>query len=376
MNFEFSEEQNLLREQAQSFLAKTCPLSTVRKVLEGKQAYDEATWRGMIDLGWTATAIPEAYEGIGLGYLELCVLAEELGRTLAPTPFSSSIYLAAEAILHFGSDAQKRRYLPKLASGEWIGTVAVAEGPGPVGPSRLRTKAAGDAISGTKLPVADGDVAHFAVVLAKEEKKTASLYIVDLNGAGVKRKVVETLDPTRSHAEIKFKAAPADRLGAKGEGFALLDRLFDRAAVLFAFEQVGGAQAALDMAKNYALGRYAFGRQIASFQAIKHKLADMYIAGTLARSNCYYGAWALSTGAKDLPVAAATARVSATHAFHEASKENIQTHGGMGFTWEFDCHLYYRRAKLLAVNLGGLPRWQDRLIATIEAARADAALAA
>lgn len=369
MNFEFSDEQNLLRDQAQSFLSKTCPLTTVRKVLEGKQSFDEPTWRGITQLGWTATAIPERYEGLGLGYLELCVVAEELGRSLAPTPFSSSIYLAAEAILAFGSDAQKSRYLPKLASGEWIGTVAVAEGVNTVGPSLLRTKTVGDTLTGTKVPVADGDVAQFAIVLAKEEKKTASLYLVDLNDSGVKRKTVETLDPTRSHAEIKFKAAAAELLGKKGEGFAQLDKLFDRAAVLFAFEQVGGAQAALDMARTYALGRFAFGRPIASFQAIKHKLADMYIAGTLARSNCYYGAWALSTGAADLPIAAATARVSATHAFHEASKENIQTHGGMGFTWEFDCHLYYRRAKLLSVNLGSLPRWQDRLITTIEAAR-------
>jgi alkylation response protein AidB-like acyl-CoA dehydrogenase len=136
--------------------------------------------------------------------------------------------------------------------------------------------------------------------------------------------------------------------------------------VPFAFEQVGGAQAALEMAKNYALQRFAFGRPIASFQAIKHKLADMYIAATLARSNCYYGAWALSTDAAELPVAAATARVSATEAFHECSKENIQTHGGMGFTWEFNCHLYYRRSKLLGVNLGSLPRWKDRLVTNLE----------
>ncbi len=370
MNFEFSDEQNLLREQAQSFLAKTCPLSAVRKVLDGKQPFDEATWRGMIQLGWTATAIPEQYEGLGLGYLELCVLAEELGRSLAPTPFSSSIYLGAEAILLFGSPAQKSRYLPKLAAGEWIATLAVGEGAAPVGPTRLRTKATADTIKGTKIPVADGDVAEFAIVLAKEEKRTASLYIVDLNGTGVTRKTVATLDPTRSHAEIRFKDAPAELLGTRGQGFEHLQQVFDRAAVLFAFEQVGGAQAALDMGRDYALGRYAFGRPIGSFQAIKHKLADMYIATTLARSNCYYGAWALSTGAKELPIAAATARVSATEAFHECAKENIQTHGGMGFTWEFDCHMYYRRAKLLSVNLGSLPRWKDRLVSSIEAARA------
>jgi acyl-CoA dehydrogenase len=368
MNFEFSDEQNLLREQARSFLAKTCPLGTVRKVLDGKASFDEPTWRGMIELGWTATTIPEKYEGLGLGYLELCVLAEELGRSLAPTPFASSIYLAAEALLHFGSEAQKSRYLPKLAMGEWIGTFAVAEGPAPVTGSRLRTKAAKERITGTKIPVADGDVAEFAIVLAKDENRSASMYLVDLNGAGVKRKVVETIDPTRSHAEIRFADAPAELLGARGAGWQQTMQLFDRAAVPFAFEQIGGAHAALDMARNYALGRFAFGRPIASFQAIKHKLADMYIAATLARSNGYYGAWALSTTAPELPLAAATARVSASEAYYECSKENIQTHGGMGFTWEFDCHLYYRRAKLLAVNLGGLPIWKDKLVAALEAA--------
>ncbi len=372
MNFEFSEEQNLLREQAQSYLNDKCPPAAVRRVLDGDQPNDAQLWRGMIDLGWTATAIPEEYGGIGLGYLELCVIAEELGRSLAPTPFSSSVYLATEALLAFGTAKQKGRYLPKLASGEWIGTFAIAEGAGEPAQS-LKTRAKKGSIKGTKLPVPDGDVADFAIVLAKEDKKHASMYIVDLNGSGVKRQVIATLDPTRSHASIRFNDAPAELLGKEGKGWGQTQRLFDRAAVLFSFEQVGGAQAALNMAKQYALGRFAFGRPIASFQAIKHKLADMYIANTLAHSNCYYGAWALSTDADELPIAAATARVSATEAFHESAKENIQTHGGMGFTWEFDCHMYYRRAKLLSVNLGSLPRWKDRLISAVEASQNTAA---
>ena len=209
-------------------------------------------------------------------------------------------------------------------------------------------------------------MADFAIVLAKDSDSASSFYIVDLTGPGVKRSAVSTLDPTRSHAEIIFDGAPADLLGTPGAGFEQMEKLFDRAAVLFAWEQVGGAEAALYMARDYAMGRFAFGRPIASFQAIKHKLADMYIAHTLARSNCYYGAWALSMDAPELNVAAATARVSATEAFHECSKENIQTHGGMGFTWEFDCHLYYRRSKLLSLNLGALPRWKDRLVTQLE----------
>ena len=178
------------------------------------------------------------------------------------------------------------------------------------------------------------------------------------------------MDPTRSHAKIDFDNAPAELVGTAGEGWSLTRKILDRAAVLFAWEQVGGANAALEQAKEYAMGRYAFGRPIAGFQAIKHKLANMYVKNTLARSNCYYGAWALSTDADALPLAAATARVSAIQAYYFASKENIQTHGGMGFTWEFDCQFHYRRAKLLSVNIGSERIWQDRLIAAIEAGQA------
>ena len=194
----------------------------------------------------------------------------------------------------------------------------------------------------------------------------ASWYLVDLTQRNVKCTPVSTLDPTRSHASITFRSADAELLGAEGEGWALTQKLLDRAAILFAWEQIGGAEAALNQAKEYALGRYAFGRPIASYQAIKHKLATAYIKNTLARSNCYYGAWALNTNAAELALAAATARVSATQAYYFASKENIQTHGGMGFTWEFDCQFHYRRSKLLSVNIGSEGAWQDRLITAVE----------
>ncbi|MBT3333712.1 MAG: acyl-CoA dehydrogenase, partial [Rhodospirillaceae bacterium] len=214
-------------------------------------------------------------------------------------------------------------------------------------------------LNGEKVPVADGDIAHKAIVIAKDGSGTG-LFIVDLTGTGVERSAVETLDPTRSQAKLSFTNAPAERLG--GDGWPLLEDIQDRAAVLLAFEQVGGAQACLEMAKDYAMGRYAFGRPIAGYQAIKHRLADMYVQIELARSNAYFGAWALSTDAAELPVAAATARISAVEAFNYASKENIQVHGGMGFTWEFNCHLYYRRARQTALVLGSLRRWKDRLI--------------
>lgn len=371
MNFEFSEEQNLLREQAQGFLADHCSPAVVRKILDGEEPYDAQLWKKVVDMGWTATVIPEEYEGLGLTYLELSVIAEELGRALAPLPFSSSVYLATEALLLGGSDAQKQKYLPQLAAGTSIGCLAVGETAGQTSPASLTTTASGGKLTGEKIPVADGDIADFAVVIAKADTGDgASAYLVDLNQTGVTRETVKTLDPSRSHAKIALKDAEADLLGAEGEGWSLLQDVYNRAAVLFAWEQVGGANTALDMAKEYAMGRFAFGRPIATFQAIKHKLANIYVKNTLARSNCYFGAWAISTGADEIPIAAATARVSAIQAYYYASKENIQTHGGMGFTWEFDCQFPYRRSKLLATNIGSEAIWQDKLISAIEAQRA------
>jgi alkylation response protein AidB-like acyl-CoA dehydrogenase len=335
-------------------------------VLESEADYDETLWQKIVEMGWTATVIPEEYGGLGLSYLELCVIAEELGRAVAPVPFSSSVYLATEAILMAGSEAQKEEWLPRLAAGEAIGTLAMSEGAGRPAAKSLECEVKDGKLSGTKIPVPDAAIANVAIVLAKSGKR-ASLYLVDMDqGSKTAVKPVPTLDPTRGHGQIRFKNAKAELLGKAGKGMELLDTLLDRAAVLFAWEQVGGSQAALEQAKDYAMGRYAFGRPIASYQAIKHKLANMYVKNTLARSNCYYGAWALNTDAAEMPLAAATARVSAIQAYYFASKENIQTHGGMGYTWEFDCQFFYRRAKLLSVAIGSEAMWQDRLIDAYE----------
>jgi alkylation response protein AidB-like acyl-CoA dehydrogenase len=369
MNFDFSTDQKTLRDQARKFLAEHSSSTRVRRILDTDTPYDAELWQGMAEMGWTGTAIPEAHGGAGFGYLELCVVAEELGRSLAPTPFSSTIYLAAEALLRAGSQAQQKRWLPRIAAGDAIGCLALAEGPHVATPDNVATRARDGCISGTKVPVLDGDVADFAVVVARTgdgRDHALSLFLVDLKGSGVTRTPVSTVDPTRSHARIVLADAPAEPLGAPGQGWPLVERLLDRAAVLVAFEQVGGAQAALEMAREYALGRFAFGRQIASFQAIKHKLADMYVAVELARSNAYYGAWALSKDRPELPVAAAAARVAATEAYFHGAKENIQIHGGMGFTWEFDCHLHYRRAKLTGLMLGSARRWKHLLITRLE----------
>jgi alkylation response protein AidB-like acyl-CoA dehydrogenase len=366
MNFDFSDDQKQLRDQARKFLAEKCSPKAVRVVLDGKAPYDKELWKGLAEMGFLGVAIPEEFGGAGAGHLELCVIAEEMGRANAPVPFSSTVYLAAEALLIAGSDAQKKKWLPAIASGEAIGTLALFEGKGNPSPKSIKLAAANGVLNGVKKPVPDGAIADFAVVAARTGSSgrdgDISLFVVDLKAGGVEVKSLTNLDPTRGQAEITFTNCKAEPLGAAGDGWSILTQVLDRAAVLCAFEQVGGSDRALEMGRDYALDRIAFGRQIGSFQAVKHMLADMYVSATLARSNSYYGAWALSTNAAELPEAAAAARISATQAFQHCAKNNIQVHGGMGFTWEFDCHMYYRRANAMALGLGSLSYWEDQLI--------------
>ncbi|MFL9503295.1 acyl-CoA dehydrogenase family protein [Rhodopseudomonas palustris] len=366
MNFDFSDDQKQLRDQARRFLAEKCSPKAVRAVLEGKADYDRDLWKGLAEMGFLGVAIPEEYGGTGAGHLELCVIAEELGRALAPVPFSSTVYLAAEALLLAGSEEQKQKWLPKISSGEAIGTLALFEGTGNPSPAAVKLAVSNGTLTGTKKPVADGAIADFAIVAARTgnsgRETDVSLFLVDLKAGGVTAKPLQNVDPSRQQAELTFAGAKAEPLGAANEGWSILSRVMDRAAVLIAFEQVGGADRALEMGRDYALDRIAFGRPIGSFQAIKHILADMYVSATLARSNSYYGAWALSTDAAELSEAAAAARISATQAFQHCAKQNIQVHGGMGFTWEFDCHLYYRRSNALALSLGSQSYWEDQLI--------------
>lgn len=361
MNFDFSEDQKFIQEQARNFLASECSTARVRQTLEGEQVYDQALWKQIVELGWPATAIAEDQGGLGLGYLELCVIAEELGRVVAPVPFIASVYLATEAIKLGADKAQQDVWLPQLAAGEWIGCLATQESAGALTTENLKTTVSSGHLSGQKTAVLHGAAADKAVVLASEDGQPG-LYLVDLSAAGVERQALTSIDPTLPLATLKFDQTPCEKLASSADTLAILSTLFDRAAVLLSFEQIGGCDAALNMGKEYTLGRYAFGRQVASFQAIKHKFADMFVATELARSNAYYGAWALSAGDAELPLAAATARVSAIDAYYESSKENIQAHGGMGFTWEFDCHLYYRRAQALSLILGGNPQWKELLV--------------
>ena len=371
MDFDFSPDQHALKDQLRRYLADHCPSSAVRAVLDGPQSHDAKLWLGLGGQGCLGAAVPEALGGSGAGHMELCVVAEELGRALAPVPFVSSIGLCAELLQRAGTPDQQQRWLPGLASGALIGTLAWAERPGRVTPASITCSTSNGRLSGSKQPVADGDIADLAVVATRDGSDEAlSLHLVDLRAGGVQRSALPGIDPTRSQARIDFSRAEAEPLGLPGDGQALLRTALDRAAVLMAFEQVGGADKALQTACDYAQERFAFGRPIGSLQAIKHMLADMYVSATLARSNAYHGAWALDTNAPELAEAAAAARVSATQAYLHCARNNIQVHGGMGFTWAFDCHLHFRRANALAVALGSQSEWEDRLIDRLVARRA------
>src|SRR3954462_14238373 len=257
MNFDFSDDQKQMRDAARKFLAEKCPPKAVRAVLDGKSAYDKELWKGLAEMGFLGVAIPEEFGGAGAGHLELCVIAEEMGRALAPVPFSSTVYLAAEALMLAGSDAQKQKWLPKIASGEAIGTLALFEGKGNPSPQAIKLAASGGTLNGVKRPVPDGAIADFAIVAARSGSSgrdtDISLFLVDMKSEGVEAKALTNIDPSRGQAELTFRNCKAEPLGAANEGWSILSQVLDRAAVLMAFEQVGGADRALEMGRDYAL---------------------------------------------------------------------------------------------------------------------------
>ena len=360
MNFLFDEDQDLLRDAAKKLLGDKATLESAHKHMDSGTDYDKDLWSTMAENGYQGIAIPEEFGGAGMTYLDLSVLAEELGYHYAHTPFSASIFGAAEALIVAGSEQQKASLLPKLASGETIGTTAFYERSGRYDVASITATASGGKITGTKVPVSDGLCADIAIVAAQAEKGL-SLYVVDLTQPGVERTELRTMELTRKQATVVFNGAQGELLGEEGNGAALLDKITNRMAVLTAFEQLGGAQRALDMAKDYALERYCFGRQIGSYQAIKHRLADMYVKVEMARSNCFFGAWAMSSSESDIPEAAAVARISVCDAFLFAAQENVQIHGGIGFTWEANPHLLLKRMKLQEYALGSGNVWKERL---------------
>ena len=368
MELELNDEQRQIKEEVSRLLDERATPDRLRALIKAQAPYDAELWTTLAELGLLGAAIPEEFGGVGLGEKSLCVIAEELGRVVAPVPFFSSICLVAEAIRLAGTAAQKAEWLPKLASGEAIGALAWFEGRGFPDERKLRTRLAGGKLHGAKAPVADGGIATVAVVVCEGPE----LALVDLTQAGVTREPMNGFDQLRPHVRLVFDGATAEAMSDAAPAPALR-RLQDRAAIYEAFEQVGAAEAAMLMARDYTLQRYTFGRPLASYQAVKHDLANILVLVELARSNALYAAAALEADAADVPVAAATARVGATRAYELAARENLQLHGGIGFTWEANCHFHYRRARLLALNLGSQEIWEGRLIDALAAQNPPAA---
>lgn len=364
MNFDFSRDQKELQGFVRQFFAGQNPLTEVRRILEGQAPYSEAVWRQMADLGYLGVSAPESYGGLGLGHLELCLVAEEVGRSLAAVPFSSLAF-AMELFSLADNRAQSERWLADMVKGTAIPCVAFHQ------PGQASHVHAGEAtfdsgtITGIKSPVLDGGIADFAVVLCSSPNHSGRLLaIVDLNDPGVTRESLITVDPSRNSARLVFNAARAELLCEAGK--EVFTEAINRAAIITAFEQVGGADRILELTRDYTLQRYAFGRKIGSFQAVKHKLVDMHVKNTLARGHAYFGAWALATGSEKVPLAAAAARTSASEAFNFSAQESIQVHGGIGFTWEHDCQLFLKRARLLGGELGSFHEWKERLVVLLE----------
>ena len=369
MNFEFSADQDALREQVRKFLVKESPLGLSRQLMDGEAAgaqRRDALWRGLGGLGVTALMLPEHGGGIGLGAMELCVVAEEIGRQLSPVPLASTLYLGAQALLLGASAAQQQRWLPGVAAGAAGCLAAPLDGQIDAG---ALPRFDGARLSGRVELVADGAAAQWAVVLAADAQQRPLLVWVGLGQDGIGRRALATLDGAKPCAALRFEAVAAEPLAAVDDAPALLQRVRHRAAVLLAFEQLGAADAALDMAVAYARDRRAFGRAIGSYQGIKHKLADLYTEIQMARAHCYYGAWALAADvaapAPELPAAAAAARLSASRAFSLMAQEGLHVHGGIGYTWELDCHLFLRRARHQAVLLGHETQWSEQLAAEL-----------
>ncbi|MDB5969895.1 MAG: acyl-CoA dehydrogenase [Hydrocarboniphaga sp.] len=360
MDFDFSDEQKMLRDEAHRFLGDVSSFASIRRHLETGSAFDRGLWARLGEMGWLGVAVAEEQGGLGFGPLELCVLNEELGRCLAPVPFFSTVCIAAE-ILKGCTGAAAARLLRRIVGGQAVVTLASAERSD--WNFDIATRFAGGKVSGSKTLVADLPGADALIVTALDADKEPLLLLVDALANGVMRTALQGLDALRPQAHLVLDQVDADVLARGDEARQLLARVHEQAAIFAAFEQIGGAQGALDMIAAYGQQRYAFGRPIAGNQAVKHKLADMLVKIELARSNAYYGAWSLEAGPAERPVAAAAARLSAIEAFEFAAEENLHLHGGIGYTWEADCQFYYRRSRLLAVSLGNAAQWSQKLLA-------------
>ncbi|QGG95899.1 acyl-CoA dehydrogenase family protein [Actinomarinicola tropica] len=349
MNFAFSEEQEELRKIVRAFLQNKSSEEAVREQMETESGFDTAVWNQMgQEMGLQGLIIPEEFGGQGYGYVELIVVLEEMGRRLLCAPYFSTVVLAANTLLESGDDAAKQKHLPGIAAGETIATLALTEANGRWDEEGVTATAtqSGDSwtISGEKMFVLDGHTANLIIVAARTGSGV-SLFAVDGDASGLTRTALATMDQTRKQAKLVFENTPAELIGTEGKGWDVLSTVLDLAAVALAAEQVGGAQECLDTSVQYAKDRVQFGRPIGSFQAIKHKCADMLLEVESAKSAAYYAGWCAAERSDELPAVASLAKAYCSEAYFHAAAENIQIHGGIGFTWEHPAHLYFKRAK-------------------------------
>ncbi len=365
MHFAFSDDQEELRAGIRRFLEQKSPEPEVRRLMETTEGYDPAVWSQMSDqLGLQGLAIPEELGGQGFGFVELGIVLEEMGRALLCAPYFSSVVLAANLLLVSGDAEARARHLPGIASGETIATVALTEDAGRWDEAGITLQATrsgdGHALTGAKMFVLDGHVADLLLIPARTEAGT-SIFAVEADAAGMTRTPLSTMDMTRKQARIELDGVAGTLVGPDGGGWPILSKTLDLAAVGLANEQVGGAQRVLEMSVQYAKDRIQFGRPIGSFQAIKHKCADMLVEVESAKSAAYYGSWCASEDNDELAGMASLAKAYCSDAYFHATAENIQIHGGIGFTWEHPAHLYFKRAKTSELLLGDPPYHRELL---------------
>ena len=371
MDFAFSEEQEMLRSTARDMLAKASPSSVVRKLMETDDAYDPQLWKKLAEQGWTALGIPEEYGGFG-SFLDLVVVLEETGRVLLPGPYFETMGMAVPALLAAGTEAQRKEVLTAIASGEARATLAFTEPSGRWDAEGLSLSAArsgdGWTLNGTKLFVPGAGVADYMVVAARTKgsgEEGVTLFLVKGRPEGMSVRPLKTLDMTHKWYEVKFDNVRlgADALmGEADQGWAPLRKALDWATAGLCAEMVGGAQKVLEDSVEYAKTRQQFGKPIGIYQAVSHKLADMLLEVESAKSVTYYAAWAVDADAPDRSLACSLAKAYTSDAYRHATGSGIQVHGGIGFTWEHDMHLYFKRAKASEVTLGD-PTFHRELVA-------------
>ena len=365
MNFGFTEEQEFLRSTAREFLTNECPMTLVREIAENEpKGYRPDLWKQMAELGWVGLPIPEEFGGAGLGFVDLVGILEEMGRALLPSPFLANLQ-GTLAVLRAGTETQRKEILTRVATGDEILSFAITEEAGTENPEDLEARAekSGSSyrLSGTKLFVPHAANADRLVVVARVGGDRLSMLLVDPKGEGVTVIPLESMDLTSRIAEVRFEGAPAELLGEESAGGPAWEWVRDRTLVALSAEAVGGSEKALEDSVQHAKDRVQFGKPIGVHQAIKHKCADMLIEVEAAKAITQYAAWALDNDTDDAPLRAAMAKARACDAYHHCSRENIQIHGGVGFTWEYDCHLYLKRAKAIEVSYGAPAEHRERV---------------